>query len=138
MKKGDNDKPIYAFRRKGNSLVPEYEYDAGALVNVRENDVVRVEIKQFRQAAALRAYWKVLHDCIKSTECAPTVEALHRTIKLAVGLVDHIKLKDGTVMVVPASISIAAMDEPTFRAYFQVAEKWLAENIGYVHERRAA
>lgn len=138
MKKGDNDKPVYAFRRDGNFLVPDMEYDAEALRGLRNGDIVRVDIKQFRQASSLRAYWSLLHDCIKATECAPTVEALHRTIKLGVGLVDHIKLKNGTVQVVPASISIAAMDEPTFRAYFQVAEKWLAENIGYVHERRAA
>ncbi len=36
------DKPVYSFLRKGNSLVPELEYDAHALDGIAQGQRVRV------------------------------------------------------------------------------------------------
>ena len=133
---GGKDNPVYAFQRVGTHLVPEMDYDISALDGIAESQRVRVEIKQWRQSSRLRAYWRMLNNCIKATDCAPTKQALHRTIKLGVGLVDHVKLKDGTIEVVPSSVSLDSMPEDEFIAYFAAAERWLAENIGFSDERQ--
>lgn len=136
MSRNARDNPVYAFQRIGNHLVPELDYDLSALDGIAQNQRVRIEIKQWRQSSRLRAYWSMLGECLKATDCAPTKQALHRTIKLGVGLVDEVRMKDGTITLVPSSIAVDAMPEDEFIAYFATAERWLAENIGFVSERK--
>lgn len=138
MSRGAKDSPVYAFQRQGTHLVPEMEYDISALDGIAQGQRVRIHIMQWRQSSRLRAYWSMLNDCVKATDCAPTKKALHNTIKLGIGLVDEVRLKDGTITLVPSSISFDNMSEPDMIAYFAAAEKWLAENIGFVSERKAA
>lgn len=129
------EKPIYAFIRQGNALLPELEMDSRALEGIPNGQRVRVEIKEFRSAPRLRAYWAMLHEVVAATECAPSAERLHEAMKLELGIVDLVKVGTMTVAI-PGSIAFDKMDEPEMVEWFQIAEKFLAEKYGY--ERRAA
>ena len=128
------DTPIYAFVRRGNSLVPEMDMDLPALDGIAQDQRVKVEIKQWRSIPRLRAYWATLRDCIAATECAPTVDTLHKEVKLNVGLIERVRYK-GMLVQIPASISLPELPEPDMIAYFQAAEKYLAEEYGFTGER---
>jgi len=134
------ERPVYAFIRKGNHLVPELEIDLKALAGIAQGQRVKLEIKEFRNLDRHRAYWWMLHDVIDATDCALSPERLHEVIKLENGVVDLIQLPTGFKVAIPGSISFDKMTEAEFVAFFQRAEKWLAETYGYVneHEARAA
>jgi len=129
------DKPVYAFVRKGNALVPEMELDARALDGIKQGQRVRIEIKEWRNLDRHRAYWAMLHDVVAATECALTPERLHDVIKLEAGLIEHVRLPNGYMVALPGSIAFDKVSEAEFIAFFNAAERWLAETYGWVPER---
>lgn len=134
------DKPVYAFVRKGNALVPEMDFDARALDGIKPGQRVRIEIKEWRNLDRHRAYWAMLHDVVAATECALTPERLHDVIKLEAGLIEHVRLPNGYMVALPGSIAFDKVSESEFIAFFNAAERWLAETYGWVpdRDRRAA
>ena len=131
-------KPIFGFVRRGNSLVPETDYDAAALDGIAQGQLVKVDIKQWRNLARLRAYWATLQDCVDATGCAPTKETLDAYVRPAVGFVDTVQRVKGTLVYVPRTINTSQCDEPEMIKFFQAAEELLAREFGYVNERNAA
>lgn len=129
------DKPVYAFVRKGNALVPEMEFDARALDGIKPGQRVRIEIKEWRNLDRHRAYWAMLHEVVAATECALTPERLHDVIKLEAGLIEHVRLPTGYMVALPGSIAFDKVSEAEFIAFFNAAERWLAETYGWVPER---
>lgn len=129
------DKPVYAFVRKGNALVPEMELDARALDGIKPGQRVRIEIKEWRNLDRHRAYWAMLHEVVAATECALTPERLHDVIKLEAGLIEHVRLPNGYMVALPGSIAFDKVSESEFIAFFNAAERWLAETYGWVPER---
>ena len=134
MAKTDRDKPVYAFIRKGNSLVPELAMDTKALDGISQGQRVKLEIKNFRRLDRLRAYWATLHDCIDATGCAPNVKSLHNAIKLQTGHVELVQLQNGLTVAVPASIAFENMSEAEMVTFFQAAEEYLATQHGFSSE----
>lgn len=124
------DTQPYAFIRRGDSLVPEMEYDLSALDGVAQGQRVKIEIKQWRNSARLRAYWAMLRECVIATECAPTVNVLHEEIKLNTGLVQFVRFK-GMLVQIPASIAMDKLGEAEMIAHFERAERYLAEAYGW-------
>lgn len=131
------EKPVYAFIRQGNALLPELEMDSRALEGIPNGQRVRVEIKEFRSAPRLRAYWAMLHEVVAATECAPSAERLHEAMKLELGIVDLVKVGPMTVAI-PGSIAFDKMDEPEMVEWFRIAERFLSERYGYEPRARAA
>lgn len=131
------EKPVYAFIRQGNALLPELEMDSRALEGIPNGQRVRVEIKEFRSAPRLRAYWAMLHEVVAATECAPSAERLHEAMKLELGIVDLVKVGTMTVAI-PGSIAFDKMDEPEMVEWFRTAERFLSEKYGYEPRARAA
>lgn len=131
------EKPVYAFIRQGNALLPELEMDSRALEGIANGQRVRVEIKEFRSAPRLRAYWAMLHEVVAATECAPSAERLHEAMKLELGIVDLVKVGTMTVAI-PGSIAFDKMDEPEMVEWFRIAERFLSEKYGYEPRARAA
>ena len=131
------EKPVYAFRRRGNALVPDMEFDCRALNGIANNELVRVDIKAFRSLPRLRAYWAMLHEIVQATECAASAEKLHEAMKLELGIVDLVKVGRMTVAI-PGSIAFDKMTETEMAAYFTRAEQWLAATYGWVPENRRA
>lgn len=129
------EKPTYAFTRRGDALVPELDMDCRALDGISQGQRVKVEVKEFRNVGRHRAYWKMLHEMVAATECALSPERLHEVIKLETGVVDLIRLPNGMTVAIPGSIAFDKMDEAEFVAFFQSAEKWLADTYGWVPER---
>lgn len=133
------DKPVYSFIRKGETLVPEMDYDKQALTGIKEGQRVRVDIKEWRNLDRLKAYWSMLHEVVAATGANNlTAERLHEVLKLHNGCVDVVMLPSGMPVAIPASIALDKMSEPEFIAFFQKAEAWLAQTYGYVNERKAA
>lgn len=131
------EKPVYAFRRRGNALVPDMDMDARALEGIAEGQLVRADIKEFRSLGRLRAYWKMLHDVVAATECAASAERLHEAMKLELGIVDLVKVGTMTVAI-PGSIAFDRMTEAEMAKYFDIAQRFLAEKYGYAPEDRRA
>lgn len=132
------DRPVYAFIRKGNSLIPEMAYDARALEGIAQGQRVRVEIKQWRSLTRLAAYWATLQDCIDATGCAVSKEALDAYIRPAVNFVDTIRLANGHLVGIPRAINTRECDEPEMIAFFLAVEELLAKDFGFVSEKRIA
>jgi hypothetical protein len=132
------DRAVFAFRRRGNTLVPEMDFDLKALDGVANGQRVRIEVKEWRNLDRLRAYWSMLHEAVDATGASISAEKLHEVIKLETGLVDLVRLPNGFTVAIPASIAIDKMDEPEFIAFFRGAEEWLARVYGFVSEREAA
>lgn len=133
------DKPVYSFIRKGETLVPEMEYDKQALTGIKEGQRVRVDIKEWRNLDRLKAYWSMLHEVVAATGANNlTAERLHEVLKLHNGCVDVVMLPSGMPVAIPASIALDKMSEPEFIAFFQKAEAWLASTYQYVRPERHA
>lgn len=132
------EKPVYAFVRRGNYLMPEREYDLHALDGIAQGQRVKLEVKEWRNLDRHRAYWATLHDVIDATDCALSPERLHEVLKLETGVVDLIRLPSGMTVAIPGSISFDKMAEDEFVTFFKRAEEWLAATYGYVNERAAA
>ena len=131
------ERPVYAFRRKGNSLVPDMDFDLRALDGVANGQMVRVDIKEFRSLPRMRAYWAMLHEVVEATGCAPSAERLHEAMKLELGIVDLVKVGKLTAAI-PGSIAFDKMTEAEMTEFFRIAEGWLAETYGWVPERERA
>lgn len=138
MAKRIRENPIYAFRRKGNALVPEMQHDLSALDGVAQGERVKLEIGQWRNHDRLRAYWAMLHEVMAATGERFTVKTLHEVIKLENGVVELVSLPSGMKVAVPGSIAFDKMTEAEMAAFFGKAEEWLARTYGYEPERRAA
>lgn len=132
------EKPVYAFIRKGNALYPELDFDARALDGIANGQRVRIEVKEFRNAARARAYWAMLGDVIDATGCNLSPERLHEVVKLETGCIELVQLPNGMKVALPGSIAFDKMQEAEFVAFFNAAEEWLAATYGYVNERRQA
>lgn len=126
------EKPVYAFIRRGNSLVPEMQYDLQALEGIQQGQRVKLEIKQWRNLDRLAAYWCMLYDCVEATGCAPSKEALDQYVRPAVNYVDTIRLANGFMVGVPRAINTRECDEPEMIAFFNAATELLAREFGYV------
>lgn len=135
---GKREKSVYAFVRKGNTLVPEMDMDLRALDGIANGQRVRIEVKEFRNLDRHRAYWAMLHEAVQATECALTPEHLHEVIKMEAGLVELVRLPGGVTVALPGSIAFDKISESDFVAFFNAAQRWLAETYGYAPEARAA
>lgn len=133
MAKKEEKPPIYAFRR-GNALYGELQQDRERIQEMPEGMRVRLDERvSGRNMDAHRWYWAFLREVVKATGCAPTENALHQLVKLKTGHTDDI-LVGGYIVKVPASISFASMDEPTFSKFRESAVQFIAETYGVTPE----
>lgn len=131
------EKPIYAFIRKGNALVPETDFDLGALDGIAQGERVRPNITQWRNTDRNKAYWAMLGDVVQACGLPYRSEKLHEIAKMKNGVIELVMLPDGTPIATPGSISFEAMPENEFVDFFRKVEKWLADTFGYVREQTA-
>lgn len=138
LKAKKSEKPVHAFIRKGNSLVPEMDMDLAALDGIAQGERIRVDLKQWRNSGRLRAYWSMLQEVVSSCGLPYRAEKLHEIAKMKNGVIDLVMLPDGTPIATPGSISFETMPEQEFVDFFRKVEAWLAETYGYVREEKAA
>jgi hypothetical protein len=138
MAKTDREKRICIMRREGNRLAPVTQFDAEMLAEFANGKDIEVTFKQRRSNDQLRAYWKWLAEVVSATECAPSAEHLHETLKLEMGYVTRIRRFDGTTQIWPDSTALSKMEGPEFTGFFRRAERLIAETFGFSKEDMAA
>lgn len=133
MAKKAEKPPIYAIRR-GNALYGEMQHDRERIQEMPEGQRIRLDERVAgRNMDAHRWYWAFLREAIKATGCAPHEQALHQLVKLRTGYTDDLLL-EGYIVKVPASISFASMDEPTFAKFRESAVQFIAQAYGVTPE----
>lgn len=131
-KKSSEVAPIYCLKR-GDSLVGEMQFDRDRIAAMPAGERIKVELSTGRSPSRLRFYWAFLHQVVSATECAPTAEYLHETIKLCTGFTTPVLVKNMTVMV-PRSISFSSMSEEEFTTFLETALRFIAESYGVFPE----
>lgn len=110
-------------------LVPETGYDAELIDSLPLNKPLRCRITQSRSDRHQRWYWKMLSIVVQNTELFHTAEALHLFLKIRTGFVDHIKLHNGDVVLIPESTSFASMDQTRFKQYVDAAKEVIVTDV---------
>ncbi len=132
-----NEKPPLYMIRRGDVLVPDMGMDRDALAAIPQGAKVKVHIVEPRNVSRLRAYWAMLGEVVKATDCAPTTEALHELVKLETGFVIHVRMGQHKIAL-PGSIAFDKISEQEMATFFRKAEEFLAREYGYVGEVAAA
>lgn len=137
MAKTDKDKRICIMRREGNRLSPVTSFDAEMLGEFAQGQDIEITLKQRRSNPQLRAYWAWLADVVAATDCSPSAEHLHETLKLEMGYVTRIRRFDGSTQAWPDSIALSKMDGPEFTGFWRRAERLIAETFGFTKSEMA-
>lgn len=125
--------PIYVHRR-GAVLCPEMELDAELIQRFNPGDRIKVTLHTGRSPSKLRFWWAFLHQVVAATECAPSAEALHETVKLMCGYTTPVTVKGLTVMI-PRSIAFSSMTEEEFTKFLNDGLRFVAETYGVTPEQ---
>lgn len=134
MAKKAEKPPIYVVRH-GSGLYGEMQQDRERIAEMPPGERIRLDERVAgRNMDAHRWYWAFLREVIKATGCAPHEQALHQLVKLRTGYTDDLLL-EGYIVKVPASISFASMDEPTFAKFREDAVKFIASAYGITPEQ---
>lgn len=108
-------------QKQGWHLVPVNRIDAEALDKIKTGATVKCVLTQPRSVPQHRYYWRILSVVKENTEAFPTTESLHFYLKIKCGYVDHIRVNMNETVLVPQSTSFSAMDQTTFKEYFDAA-----------------
>jgi Protein of unknown function (DUF1367) len=112
-------------RRTLSGFAPADEAATEALRRIKQGATVLAEIRQPRNVRFHRMFFGLLQTTWQACGDWPSVEALLRELKFRTGHVDRQRVvdrKSGEVLaeiVVPRSISFAAMSEPEFHEFYE-------------------
>lgn len=113
-----------------SGLAPDDESATAVLRRIKPGDVVRVDVRRPRNLSAHRRWWALCNLVYANSDVYPSPEVVHAHLKLLAGCVDNVVLKStGEVVMVPKSMSFAAMDEDEFQDVWQRAVKAICEHI---------
>ena len=106
---------------------PTDERSAGALKGVKIGASVMVEVTRPRNIGHHRLYWAMCSKIASAIDADP--ENISDVLKLKTGHCVTVQTKDGPVQL-PRSISFAAMDQASFREFFEkccrvISMEWL-------------
>lgn len=121
--------------RRGNMLLP---YDAKAMEDMQSLPIGRgIACKVWlpRSIDQNGWYWVELANVVQATDCAPTSKHLHQGIKINTGWTMPIfNARKDVICHIPDSTNFQSMDQPTFNRFMLCAQRFLAEEFGYVME----
>jgi hypothetical protein len=132
-KKSSESPPCYVIR-DGDRLVGEMAMDRDLIRQFPAGQRIRVELRTGRIPSRLRFWWAFLHEVVSATECCPTAEALHETVKLMCGYTTPVLVKGMTVMV-PRSIAFSSMTEEEFTKFLADGLRFIADHYGVTPEQ---
>ena len=120
-------------RKRGASLVPVDDQGRELLAKLKDNRDVGCTIVAHRNPRHHRLYWAMLKLLSEHTELfdRKNTELISIALKLATGLVRTFVNQDtGETVLVPLSISFAAMDQTRFNEFFDkacavIANRWM-------------
>jgi hypothetical protein len=122
-------RPIRMVRKRGY-LLPDGLSDLETIEAIKEGEPIEITIKRRRSLPQLQAYWSMLARVVEATDAFPSAERLHEALKMDLGITTPIKTLTGDIFLIPDSVAFNKMTAPEFRAYFQAAEKRIAETFG--------
>lgn len=124
--------PVPMVRKSGGKLSPVSAYDEEEMASFPEGMLFDMVARNKRTLALQRTYWTALQRAIDATGRWPSRDALHVTLKVKMGLVAPLYGMKGEVIgMIPDSTAFAAMDQTSFRVYFDGAMAALSEAVGY-------
>lgn len=124
--------PPAIVRKSQRGISPVSAFDAEQVWNDpvgTEYDLVKRTKRSWPQ---LKLYWSMLNRVVKSTQGWPSAEHLSDEIKLTLGYRRKlVNLRTGEVTDTVDSIALDNMKHDEFIAYFEDAQKLLAERLGF-------
>ncbi|SHH03445.1 hypothetical protein [Bradyrhizobium erythrophlei] len=120
---------IFVIKNEDGHLVPYANYDRDMFEELPFNKVLRVNLAQQRSAPRHRLYRVVLRLVVKNTDLFVSEDSLHKTLLLGCGVVEPIMTTAGEIIMIPSSTAFDAMNEETFKAYFDKAMEIIETNI---------
>lgn len=103
-------------RRKGGGLFGGADMDVELITRFDEGADLFVQITQRRHAARHRLYWAILKIVADNLPNPVQPEALHKAVKLMLGVSVVVSLPGGD-QIVDGSIAFDSMREPEFRTF---------------------
>ncbi len=124
--------PRPMMRKAGGTLFPVSQFDAEEFGTFPDGMLFDLIPRNKRTLPLHRTYWQVLTKAVDATGRWQSREALHTSLKVAMGLVEPIyDLRGNVTGMQPHSTAFAAMDQGEFRVYFDGAMAKLSEAVGY-------
>lgn len=120
---------IYVIKNEDGNLQPYANYDREVFAELPFNKILRVNIAQQRSQPRHRLYRVVLRAVVKNTDLFVSEDSLHKTLLLGCGVVEPIMTTAGEIIMIPSSTAFDAMNEDTFKSYFDQAMVLISTNI---------
>ena len=116
----------------GGRLSPVSAWDSEELAAFPDGMTFDMIPRNKRTLPLHRTYWQALTKAVEATGRWQSREALHTSLKVAMGLVEPIyDLRGNVTGMQPHSTAFSAMDQGEFRVYFDGAMAKLSEAVGY-------
>lgn len=116
-------------RMRDGGLYPADKAAADLLAKYCDGDMVRVKgMNRPRNPRHHSLYWVLLTTVWENQETFPTVESLHRSIKLATGLYDTFKIGDREVIEL-RSTDFTSMKQDEFSEYYDRVVRLICERV---------
>ena len=124
-------------KRGLRGLEPCDEAGLGLLRQIKQGQNVQVKVTKPRNVAFHRKFFALLNLVWSSSGEWPSVEDLLVELKVRLGLVKEVVLRDtGEVVRVPGSISFAKMDDYEFSVFYEKALQELCVMAGGIEVDR--
>lgn len=128
MSKAEHSPPFRMTIQNGR-LVPAQAWDEERLLTYRNGSSVNVIITQEKNRKLERKYWAILHRVVKTCPVhQKTAEALHKAIRLKLGIVESFTTLGGAIKVELRSTS--GMEDQEYSAFFEEAMDLLSAETG--------
>jgi hypothetical protein len=132
-----HEAPALRMRVEQGQLVPTSAWDAERVDSYRNGSIVHAHITQEKNRKLERKYWAILGEVIKSCPVRQRdKEALHKAIRLKLGVVDAYFTFGGVLKVEVKSTS--TMDDPEYQRFYEDAMALLHQETGVDPEQLSA
>ena len=116
-------------RLRDGGLYPADKAAADLLAKYRDGEMVRVKgINRPRNPRHHSLYWVLLTTVWENQEAFPTVDHLHRAMKIATGLYDEYEIGGKTVIAL-RSTDFTAMKQDEFAEYYDSVVRLICERV---------
>jgi hypothetical protein len=115
-------------RKLGGALVPAFDSDSEVIAKWRQGDIVIAEVRRPRNGKFHAKFFALLDTAFHAQDRFPTLDSLRFYVTVKSGYFDSIETKRG-VMIVPKSISFAAMGEDEFSELYDKAIDVLIKDV---------
>jgi hypothetical protein len=132
-----HEAPPLRMKVLNGTLLPTSAWDQERIDTYRNGSILNVHITQEKNRKLERKYWAILGEVIKSCPVKQRdKEALHKAIRLKLGVVDAYFTFSGQLKVEVKSTS--TMDDPEYQRFYEDAMALLHEETGVDPEQLAA